>query len=117
MNCKSYFVVSPKYGVRRRNAVRKLTLAFVTRTLMSLRSLIRFSPRSRYSRLVRPANALTSLVFLGVGMHACMLGARRQIRSKLFTTFWGDLFKILFDADSVPHGDTMKGASSNTSAG
>jgi len=50
-----------------------------------------------------------SLVFLGLLMFSCRLGARRQVRLKLFTTFVADLFKTLFDVDSVPHGDTMNG--------
>ena len=52
---------------------------------------------------------LASLVFLGLLMFACRLGARRQVRLKLFTTFLADLFKVLFDVDRVPHGDTMNG--------
>jgi len=48
-----------------------------------------------------------SLVFLCVLMFACRLGARRQVRLELFTTFLVDLYKVLFDVDSVPHGDTM----------
>ena len=50
-----------------------------------------------------------SLVFLCVLMFACRLGARRQVRLELFTTFLVDLYKVLFDVDSVPHGDTMNG--------
>lgn len=50
-----------------------------------------------------------SLVFLCVLMFACRLGARRQVRFELFTTFLVDLYKVLFDVDSVPHGDTMNG--------
>ena len=50
-----------------------------------------------------------SLVFLGVLMFACRLGARRQVRLQLFTTFLVDLYRVLFDVDSVPHGDTMNG--------
>ena len=50
-----------------------------------------------------------SLVFLCVLMFACRLGARRQVRHQLFTTFLVDLYKVLFDVDSVPHGDTMNG--------
>lgn len=42
-------------------------------------------------------------------MFSCRLGARRQVRLKLFTTFLADLFKVLFGVDSVPHGDTMNG--------
>ena len=53
--------------------------------------------------------SVASLVFLCVAMHACMLGARRQIRAKLFTTFLVDLYNTLFAVDSVPHGDTMNG--------
>jgi hypothetical protein len=50
-----------------------------------------------------------SLVFLCVLMFACRLGARRQVRRQLFTTFLVNLYKVLFDVDSVPHGDTMNG--------
>jgi len=50
-----------------------------------------------------------SLVFLGVLMFACRLGARRQVRLRLFTTFLVHLYKVLFDVKSVPHGDTMNG--------
>ena len=42
-------------------------------------------------------------------MFACRLGARRQVRHQLFTTFLVDLYKVLFDVESVPHGDTMNG--------
>ena len=48
-----------------------------------------------------------SLVFLCVLMFACRLGARRPVRLELFTTFLVDLYKVLFDVDGVPHGDTM----------
>ena len=51
--------------------------------------------------------SVASLVFLCVLMHSSMLGARRQIRLKLFTTFLVQLFKAIFDVNSVPHGDTM----------
>jgi len=50
-----------------------------------------------------------SLVFLCVLMFACRLGARRQVRLQLFTTFLAALYKVLFDVESVPHGDTMNG--------
>lgn len=40
-------------------------------------------------------------------MYACMAKSRRQVRFKLFTVFLVDLFKTIFNADSVPHGDTM----------
>jgi hypothetical protein len=53
--------------------------------------------------------SVASLVFLGVIMFACQLGARRQVRHQLFTTFLVDLYKVLFNVDSVPHGDTMNG--------
>ena len=53
--------------------------------------------------------SVESLVFLGVLMFTCLLGARRQVRLQLFTTFLMDLYKVLFNADSVPHGDTMNG--------
>lgn len=51
--------------------------------------------------------SVTSLVFLCVLMHACMLGARRQVRLQLYTAFLVQLFQTLFEVDSVPHGDTM----------
>lgn len=50
-----------------------------------------------------------SLVFLGLLMFACRLEARRQIRLQLFTTFLVNLYKVVFDVDSVPHGDTVNG--------
>lgn len=50
-----------------------------------------------------------SLVFLGVLMFARRLGARRQVRLQLFTACLVDLYKVMFDVDSVPHGDTMNG--------
>lgn len=53
--------------------------------------------------------SVASLIFLGLLMFACRLGARRQVRLKLFTTFLVDLFRVLFDVDCVPHGDTMNG--------
>lgn len=53
--------------------------------------------------------SVSALVFLGLLMFCCRLGARRQVRLKLFTTFLADLFKMLFGADRVPHGDTMNG--------
>jgi hypothetical protein len=53
--------------------------------------------------------SVASLVFLGVLMFACRLQARRQVRLKLFTTPLADLFRVLFEVDSVPHGDTMNG--------
>lgn len=53
--------------------------------------------------------SVASVVFLGVLMFACRLEARRQTRLQLFTTFLVSLYKVLFDVDSVPHGDTMNG--------
>lgn len=53
--------------------------------------------------------SVASLVFLNLLLFACWLEARRQIRLKLFTTYTVDLFKVLFDAPSVAHGDTMNG--------
>lgn len=53
--------------------------------------------------------SVASLVFLGVLMFACCLGARRQIRFRLFTTGLADLYRVVFGVDSVPHGDTMNG--------
>jgi len=50
-----------------------------------------------------------SLVFLCVVMFACRLGARRQVRLELFTTFLVNLYRVLFNVRSVPHGDTMNG--------
>ena len=53
--------------------------------------------------------SVASLVFLGVLMFACGLRARRQVRWRLFTTCLVDLYHVLFDVKSVPHGDTMNG--------
>jgi hypothetical protein len=53
--------------------------------------------------------SVASLVFLCVVMFACRLGARRQVRLQLFTTFLVELYKVVFEVDSVPHGDTMNG--------
>jgi hypothetical protein len=53
--------------------------------------------------------SVASLVFLCVLMFACRLGARRQVRFQFFTTFLVELYGVLFDVDSVPHGDTMDG--------
>jgi hypothetical protein len=53
--------------------------------------------------------SVASLVFLCVLMFACRLGARRQVRHQLFTTFLVAVYQVLFDVDSVPHGDTMNG--------
>lgn len=50
-----------------------------------------------------------SLTFLGLLMFACRLGARRQVRLQLYTTFMVNLYKVVFGVDSVPHGDTMNG--------
>ena len=50
-----------------------------------------------------------SVVFLCVLMFACRLGARRQVRLRLFSTFLANLYKALFDVEGVPHGDTMNG--------
>ncbi|TFG38956.1 MAG: transposase family protein [Candidatus Aminicenantes bacterium] len=72
--------------------------------------------RKRFERLPdprqpkRPDNvvySVSSMAFLCVLMFACGLGARRQVRLRLFTTSLVDLFKVLFDVDGVPHGDTM----------
>jgi len=76
------------------------------------------SPAKRLAKLPDPRQpedpgdveySVASLVFLGLLMFSCRLGARRQVRLKLFTTFLADLFKVLFEVDSVPHGDTMNG--------
>jgi hypothetical protein len=48
-----------------------------------------------------------SLVFLCVLMFACRLGARRQVRLQMFTTFLVSLYRVVFGVNSVPHGDTM----------
>ncbi len=50
-----------------------------------------------------------SLVFLCMLMFACRVGARRQVRHQLFTTFLVNLYKVMFGVKSVPHGDTMNG--------
>lgn len=76
------------------------------------------SPSKRLARLPDPRQpedpkeveySVGALVFLGLLMFSCRLGARRQVRLKLFTTFLADLFKVLFGVDRVPHGDTMNG--------
>lgn len=76
------------------------------------------SPSKRFARLPDPRQpedpqeveySVGALVFLGLLMFSCRLQARRQVRLKLFTTFVADLFKVLFDVDRVPHGDTMNG--------
>ena len=76
-----------------------------------------FGPvRKRFEGLPDPRNpkkandvdySVASLAFLGVLMFACRLEARRQVRLRLYTTFMVDLYKAVFDVDSVPHGDTM----------
>ena len=49
------------------------------------------------------------LVFQGVLMFACRLGARRQVRLRLFTKPMASLFETLFGVRGLPHGDTMNG--------
>ncbi|MCF6285193.1 MAG: hypothetical protein L3K26_08380 [Candidatus Hydrogenedentes bacterium] len=51
--------------------------------------------------------SVASLVFTGVLMFACHLGARRRIRCLLHTVSLGQTYKRLFGVDDVPHGDTM----------
>lgn len=51
--------------------------------------------------------SVAALVFAGVLMFVCRLGARRQVRLALHTVFLVHTFKKLFDVDGVPHGDTM----------
>jgi len=51
--------------------------------------------------------SVASVAFLGILMFACTLRARRQVRFRLFTTFLTDLFRVLFEVEGVPHGDTM----------
>ena len=51
--------------------------------------------------------SVASLVFTGVLMFVCRLGARRQVRLLLHTVFLVHTFKKLFDVNDVPHGDTM----------
>ena len=51
--------------------------------------------------------SVASLVFTGVLMFLCRLGARRQVRLLLHTVFLVHTFKKLFGVDDVPHGDTM----------
>jgi len=50
-----------------------------------------------------------SLMFTGLLMFACRLGARRQVRLKLNTVFLVETYKSLFNNNShaIPHGDTM----------
>jgi hypothetical protein len=48
-----------------------------------------------------------SLLFTGVLMFVCRLGARRQVRLLLHTVFAVETFKKLFGVSGVPHGDTM----------
>ena len=58
----------------------------------------------------RPGNidySVGALIFAGVLMFVCRLGARRQVRLLLHTVFLVETFKKLFDVDGVPHGDTM----------
>lgn len=52
--------------------------------------------------------SVASLVFTGVLMFVCRLGARRQIRLLLHTIFLVDTFKKLFaKTEGVAHGDTV----------
>lgn len=51
--------------------------------------------------------SVASLLFTGVLMFTCHLGARRRIRSLLHTVSLVQTYKKLFGVDSVPHGDTM----------
>jgi len=53
--------------------------------------------------------SVVAVVFLCILMFSCRLEARRQVRLQLYTTFTVNLYKVLFDVDSVPHGDTMNG--------
>lgn len=53
---------------------------------------------------------LASLVFVGVLMYLCNLGARRQTRLLLPTAESLQTFEALFDVDSFPHGDTLNDA-------
>lgn len=48
-----------------------------------------------------------SLLFTGILMFICRLGARRQVRLVLHTVFLINTFKQLFGVRDVPHGDTM----------
>ena len=51
--------------------------------------------------------SVASLVFAGVLMFTCRLGARRQVGLLLNTVSLAQTFKQLFGVDGVPHGDTM----------
>jgi len=53
---------------------------------------------------------LVSLVFVGVLMFLCNLGARRQTKLLLPTAESLQTFRTLFDVDSFPHGDTLNDA-------
>jgi hypothetical protein len=59
--------------------------------------------------------SIPCLLFTGVLMFVCRLGARRQVGLLLNTVFLVDTFKKLFDADGVPHGDTMNNVFVNLS--
>jgi hypothetical protein len=53
---------------------------------------------------------LPALVFTGILMFLCHLGARRQIRLHLRTGPAAATFKALFGVDTIPHGDTLNDA-------
>jgi hypothetical protein len=51
--------------------------------------------------------SMACVMFSGVLMFVCRLGARRQVRLLLHTVFMVQTFKKLFEVDDVPHGDTI----------
>jgi len=53
---------------------------------------------------------LPALVFVGVLMFLCHLGARRQIRPQLHTVSSVGTFQALFGVHAIPHGDTLNDA-------
>lgn len=58
---------------------------------------------------------IETLVFTGILMFICRLGARRQVRLLLHTVYLAQTFDKLFGVSDVPHGDTMNAVFVNTS--
>ena len=54
--------------------------------------------------------SMPALAFVSVLMFLCHLGARRQIRFQLRTLSSIGAFRYLFEADDLPHGDTINDA-------
>ena len=54
--------------------------------------------------------SMPALAFVSVLMFLCHLGARRQIRIQLRTVSSIGAFRYLFEADDLPHGDTINDA-------